>query len=183
MPSWKAKEGQKMLPKAIDVHNNCGYISLIKLEVADETESSNHAPHNGEMDEAKATLLQEEVDNIPNDKGKIPLTLAVDSNPGSRWMLLDVKFGIPLFDSDLNKSICQGIVINSLWKNESLESQKKTGKELCQLLNDFISHYQDLPLNDSLTKLWTTPEERRKSPVPFPTRVLFFDGHTLHEKI
>ena len=177
-----------MLPPAVDIRNACGYISLLNLEVMDDNNESSGAPKNGEMNEANATLLQEEVDNVVEDgrkssKSKQKMSLLNDNEFRKKWMLLDIKFGVPLFDSELNRTICQGIVINSLWKKESLEVLKKSGQDLTQLINDFILNHQDLPLNDANAKMWTTPEERRKSPIPMPTRVLFFDGHTLHEKI
>ena len=84
-----------------------------------------------------------------------------------------------ILDSDLNKATCEGIISNSLWKPKNLNALKKSSQDLCQILNEFIHSHQDL--NDA--KIWTTPEERRKSPVPLPTRVLFFDGHVLREKL
>jgi hypothetical protein len=144
----------------------------------------NILPRNGEMNEESLDLLQEEVDNIPEtsviQKPRNLATLNAIEKTGN-WMLLDIKFGIPLFDSDLNKATCEGITSNDLWKTKNLNAMKKSGQELCQVLNDFISSHQDL--NGVNVKTWTTPEERRKSPVPLPTRVLFFDGQVLHEKL
>lgn len=135
------------------------------------------------MNEENANLLQEELDNIPDLAKKKSLALDQDHSPGGKWMLLDVTFGIPLFDSELNKSICQGIVINGLWKSANLKAVEESGKNLCQSLNEFILKHQDLPLNESSAKTLSTPEERRKHPVPLPTRVLFFDGLRLHDKL
>jgi hypothetical protein len=39
-------------------------------------------------------------------------------NGVDRWILFDLNFGIPLFDSDLNRQICEGIVRHGLWKTE-----------------------------------------------------------------
>lgn len=170
-----------MLPSSVDVRNCCGYISLLKLkDVNDNFRTNGEEAKNGQMNDENASLLQEEVDNIPDTKPK-KLALEDDEDEGN-WMLMDIKFGIPLFDSNLNKDICQGIVINSLWKSENLQAVEKSGQKLGQMLNEFIASHQDLPLTEG-SKVWATPEERRKSPVPMPTRLLFFDGHSLHEKI
>ena len=97
------------------------------------------------------------------------------------WTLSNLTFGVPLFDSELNKSICQKIVINSLWKSDSLANLAKSGESLVTSINKFILEHQDIPLNDANDKIWMTPEERKKSPVPLPTRTLFFDGQHLHD--
>ena len=168
---------KKMLPSCVNIRHCCGYISMLKLQGVDSDDSG---PKNGEMNEENANLLQEEVDNISDSKLELKLNNPRDEG---KWMLLDIKFGVPLFDSDLNKAICQSIIYNSFWKSDNLNAMEKSGQELGKMLKDFIVMHQDLPLNDVNGKIWCTPEERRKSPVPLPTRVLFFDGQTLHEKI
>jgi len=186
--NWKQKDGKELLPSTIDIKNCCGYISLLNLDDSEDMDNvgqvGNILPRNGEMNEESLDLLQEEVDNIPEtsvtQKPRNLATLNAIEKTGN-WMLLDIKFGIPLFDADLNKATCEGITSNDLWKTKNLNAMKKSGQELCQVLNDFISSHQDL--NGVNVKTWTTPEERRKSPVPLPTRVLFFDGQVLHEKL
>lgn len=179
LPWWKTKNGLKALPAAVDVRNCCGYVTLIKLNISNDNDHG--APKNGDMNDEDANLLMEEVDSISETSGaaRSKLNLPLTESSHGQWMLLDVKFGIPLFDSDLNKEICQRITINSLWNRESLACLEKTGKELCLLLDDFIDEQQDLPFNDANDKIWMTPEERKKSPVPLPTRALFFDGRNL----
>ena len=34
----------------------------------------------------------------------------------SNWILLDVSFGIPLFDTSLNQKICKRFIENGLWR-------------------------------------------------------------------
>ena len=34
------------------------------------------------------------------------------------WILLDLNFGVPLFDAELNKKICNRITSHGLWKRE-----------------------------------------------------------------
>ena len=172
----------KKLPPSV-THScmaNSGYISLIKLEPPKHLKDELN-PQNGVMKLENAILLQEEVDKMSasgNDKtDSIPKKLSLrDPMPTvKRDYLLGINFGIPLFDSDLNKAICQRIVINNLWKQDNLDSLEKSGIELSHQLTNFINDYQDISLVGS-DKIWLPPEEKRKSPVPLPSKPLFFDG-------
>ena len=173
----------KMLPSSV-THSclaSSGYISLIKLEPPKHLKDKELNPQNGVMKLENAILLQEEVDkmsaSINENVGKSAKNLSLrESMPlEKRDFLLDINFGIPLFDSDLNKAICQRIVINNLWKQDNLDALEKSGLELSNQLTNFINDFQDISLVGS-DKIWMTPEERRKSPVPLPSKPLFFDG-------
>ena len=41
-----------------------------------------------------------------------------DRVQSGNWVLLDVNFGVPLFDAELNRDVCNKIVTNGLWKSE-----------------------------------------------------------------
>ena len=109
LPNWKQKDGKQLLPSVVDLENCCGYISLINLDdiyATGELEDCNNTvqsisilPRNGEMNEANLDLLQEEVDNIPETCiSQKPRNLALNNGEKEgNWMLLDVKFGVPLF--------------------------------------------------------------------------------------
>jgi hypothetical protein len=63
-------------------------------------------------------------DNPPPSKS---LGLKLDLKKGlhdeeTQWTLLDINFGIPLFDTTLNQTVCQRIVEKGLWKPERLFS-------------------------------------------------------------
>ena len=119
--------------------------------------------------------LEEEVDTEPTKTRDLQLE-------ERKEYLLGITFGIPLFDSELNKAICQRVLLNNLWKNESLQALEKSGRELSEKLADFINVFQDKSLiNDD--KICMTPEERRKTPVALPSKLLFFDGTKMHETL
>ena len=42
----------------------------------------------------------------------------MNNSAAANWILLDLNFGVPLFDADLNKKICNRITSNGLWKRE-----------------------------------------------------------------
>lgn len=50
------------------------------------------------------------LDNLDSRKSRI--------DDSTNWILLDVNFGIPLFDTLLNQNICKRIVQKQLWKQE-----------------------------------------------------------------
>lgn len=59
----------------------------------------------------------------PKDKIK-SMKLELDEATGEKeskienWILLDLNFGVPLFDAELNKKICSRITSHGLWKRE-----------------------------------------------------------------
>ena len=167
----------KKLPASV-THSclaSSGYISLIKLEPPKHLRDEMNA-QNGVMNLENAMLLQEEVDRMSSDDDKKEPPSNFKDLSLKRDYLLGINFGIPLFDSDLNKAICQRIVINNLWKGENLDSLEKSGLILSDQLSSFINDFQDKSFVNGTDKIWMTPEEKRKSPVPLPSKPLFFDG-------
>lgn len=82
------------------------------------------------MDKASVDLLEEELDNIDNPlagqagstedlRNRVGLSLDVATSQNEdNWTFLDLNFGIPLFDAELNNKICERIISNGLWKNK-----------------------------------------------------------------
>jgi hypothetical protein len=75
-------------------------------------------------EELESLEVESEKPKMPNKKN---LVLNLDaakkcgkenSDDSTTWILLDVNFGIPLFDTSLNQKICHRIVANELWKPE-----------------------------------------------------------------
>lgn len=166
----------KTLPPSViqACNTSCGYITLITIEPPNHQQ-----PLDGVMKMENELLLQrtleEEVDTEPTKTRNLQLEQRKE-------YLLGITFGIPLFDSELNKAICQRVLLNNLWKNESLQALEKSGQELSEKLADFINEFQDKSLiNDD--KICMTPEERRKTPVALPSKLLFFDGTKMHDTL
>jgi len=93
------------------------------------------SPVNGVTSEENGVLLQEEVDKTRNVGGSDkPSEVGGDAEkPASRnvkllipsnvskiddWCILDCIFGVPLFDSKLNATICSSIDRDGLWLPE-----------------------------------------------------------------
>ena len=135
---------------------------------------ASHSHLQGVRDVDPKRLLEEEVDSVDSavagggcDRRILSLDLGqkTGSAPELEWILFDVKFGVPLFDADLNRKvtpslecnrhcgiytyfsfkflqICNCIVRHGLWKKESLETLTRTSKDLCRRLMEFINNYQ-----------------------------------------
>lgn len=109
---------------------------FLKLTLDDATDS----PVNGVTSEENGALLQEEVDKTRNmsdsDKGSelsdapekpcvarnVKLLIPSNVSKIDDWCILDCIFGVPLFDSKLNSTICNSIVKDGLWLPERYDS-------------------------------------------------------------
>lgn len=83
------------------------------------------------------------------------------------WTLLNVDFGIPLFDAQLNDAVCRRITGQQLWRKEALDALKQHQHSLTQRLTDFIRSHIDLAESES-------------NDVALPTHNLLFSDGTLH---
>lgn len=87
----------------------------------------------------------------------------------SDWTVLNVDFGVPLFDSSLNAEVCQMITVRQLWQRETLDSLACVQKSLSSRLLDFISHHVDASAEGKANSHDTL--------VALPTKnLLFVDG-------
>jgi hypothetical protein len=81
--------------------------------LAEELESLEVSGEKSEKPEPEKRLKKKLVlnlDNLDSRKSRI--------DDSTNWILLDVNFGIPLFDTSLNQNICKRIVQKQLWKQE-----------------------------------------------------------------
>ena len=83
------------------------------------------------------------------------------------WQVLDVTFGIPLFDADLNAAVTRKIVAKGLVATESLERLVISSKKMTDKLLAFVDSHRD-------SSPWEDVSE-----VQLPTRAIFFDGTAL----
>lgn len=85
----------------------------------------------------------------------------------SDWTILNVDFGIPLFDSQLNREVCERITSQKLWQRETLDSLMQVQKSLSEKLTEFIRQNVDVSVEGKLVA----------SDVTLPTKSVFFvDG-------
>ncbi len=118
------------LGSCVDLKNACGFVTLLDFSLPTNCNSID-TPSNGKIQAEHADLLAEELDRLEVEtsqsiKKKTSKDLALDLRSEMRqvekkrpnWILLDLSFGIPLFDSELNKGVCERITSNDLWKKD-----------------------------------------------------------------
>lgn len=88
--------------------------------------------------------------------------------------MLNVDFGVPLFDSQLNRDVCDRITSHQLWQREKLDALKKFQSSLSERLIEFIKHHTD---TDSCAE-WPV-QAKAGTDVALPTRPLLFAGGKL----
>lgn len=60
----------------------------------------------------------------------------------SDWVPQSVEFGVPLFDTELCKSVCQGVIQSHLFASASLFKHRQAMYDLRRRLQDFINDFQ-----------------------------------------
>lgn len=125
------------LKDVVDVSHSCGYVSLLNLnpvlmsyavpEVKEAPPSSDVGPNGCLNPDAVGLLMEALLDQVGPEKvdsGGDDLQLDKSHNTdrgvkaGENWVLMELSFGIPLFDPVLNKQVCRGIVENKLWRSD-----------------------------------------------------------------
>lgn len=87
------------------------------------------------------------------------------------WVVLDLTYGIPLFDADLSRAVMDRIVSHGLTRAASLEKLSAASAETSIALLDFIWDCSDRPP--------VTIPGMEDDSVPLPTRPVWFDGTVL----
>jgi len=176
-------EKADLLMEEVDsILESCGSTTAAAAAAAEKEE--------GEVNEDVTTAAAAAAESSLN-KNKLSLDLQrqqQQKSPPKRpenWVLLDVNFGVPLFNTDLNKRVCEKIVSCHLWKNESLEKLSHSSRKLCLKLLEFIAEFQDLPVisgnqqTSSSSAMASAKSTKSPDKLAMPTKSLFFDGAKL----
>lgn len=59
-----------------------------------------------------------------------------------KWVPLDVHYGIPLYNIEVNRLACEKIEIHKLFGSKNLERFSKESREMSLRLLDFVSEFQ-----------------------------------------
>jgi len=89
------------------------------------------------------------------------------------WVPLDIHFGIPLFDQNLNKIICDRIQTSNLFDSTHLRTHSMNSRALALRLLHFIASHQD-------RSMVLDAEGSGISKVALPTHNVCFDETGLH---
>jgi len=183
----------RQLGERVDLTHTCGYITLVNFPRKHEklaTQDINYgnpkplerqgSPAGEALDSSTAQLLEEEIDNIdspmagePTKKAKRPtnLKLSVETTHDivEEWKLLDISYGVPLFDTELNAEITDRIVKGGLVSEESLANLCRDCEQLKEGLLEFIKENTD-SYSSSIHAMLDSNE------VPYPTKPVWYDG-------
>eukprot|EP00039_Didymoeca_costata_P009155 m.121080 g.121080 ORF g.121080 m.121080 type:complete len:827 (+) comp14380_c0_seq2:256-2736(+) len=64
---------------------------------------------------------------------------------GTGWLVLNVEFGIPLFDTQITSAVCKQVIDRNLFDEENLDELMRSHRRESLELLDFIARHQDLP--------------------------------------
>lgn len=156
-------------------------------------------PVNGVTSEENKLLLREEVDNaksceaqlfagvndtittaskqardqLKSSMASVHVSLPVlsyFSSDVNDWCILDCNFGVPLFDTKLNATICQSIVQGGLWNQKNLEELIQFNRNIAADLVEFIQTYQN-------TSWYLDDIFEHNEQVPWPvSSLVFYEG-------
>ncbi|KNC75179.1 hypothetical protein, variant [Sphaeroforma arctica JP610] len=142
------------LKKHVDLVNNCGYIILQRTERRNIGKAPSRS-HN-----RTASIVSENVD------ADFSTAEVADSADEVGWLVYDIKFGIPLFDLQINKRVCEEMGRHNFFDEKSLASQSSSAKQLSIELLDFIASHVDMNPETAITGTYT----------PLPTKSLAYES-------
>ncbi|XP_046858487.1 protein FAM91A1-like [Xenia sp. Carnegie-2017] len=160
------------LSRTIDMQHTCGYITLLNPNLT--SRSGADVEDNAGMFQFTVDASREEM--IGSDFDRVTETDDDTTNYDrvknfEDWCLLDMHFGLPLFDAKLNQEICAKITKEKLFHEDNLENLVNSSRRLSLRLLDFISNYQDIPL---VQDTFDTSSNNENS-CPYPTSTLVFN--------
>ena len=139
---WYEHPAIQTLTSELDLQHTCGYITLINTgcpySILTKTCKQQTSPTNGLTGDVEAEVLASEIDSLnigqqsqvqENDKNESTPTkadsskLVLDLNYSptcleDKWSLLEVSYGIPLFNASLNHRVCESIKSQNLYTEE-----------------------------------------------------------------
>ncbi|XP_071964356.1 protein FAM91A1-like [Antedon mediterranea] len=188
----------------LDLKHSCGYITLLntgkvtlkqqrKMPTKTSSRSSVNSSNSDvrvmqELTDAAKDLDQSSSSASLSSREKLSLDVesACDKETKeSEWVLLDLFFGVPLFDDAVNRAVCCKMAENKLCHKDSLSELLQSTRRLSLQLLNFIAEKQDLPVISDLPLEPSSHSNISASlscpTVSYPTKSLMFDGALLKE--
>uniref|UniRef100_A0A915CDR7 Protein FAM91A1 n=1 Tax=Parascaris univalens TaxID=6257 RepID=A0A915CDR7_PARUN len=152
----------KRLREKLSLDAFCGYIVLLKKRYK-ESKDVGPSPQTTAM--GNNNVVSKDPRKVPSKR-----TSLMSYESQSDFVILDCVFGIPLFDIDLNKKICQRVKGVALFDSKNTDNVSFANHDLTESLREMIDRYQ-LPINDE--PMFVREGGSRYRP---PTQSLLFDG-------
>ena len=163
-----------LLGSKVNMTHCCGYVTLANFPQPAERKkaSRENSPAGQTID---LHLLEEELDNIDSPMAGQPskisrpqaLQLPNVANKSfvDNWKLLELSYGVPLFDMELNNLITTRINDGELIQAENLSQLRESSEKIKDGLLTFIKENRD-----------SSKDGLDEDDVPFPTNPVWFDG-------
>lgn len=91
----------------------------------------------------------------------------LDEETGVMWQLLDVNFGIPLFNKTLNEEVCRKLIDHKLCESQNAVKMLKANADLNERVENFVSNHE---LPNPQFGVFRMEQEN----VPYPEQNLMF---------
>lgn len=156
----------RKLRERLGLDQMAGYIILIKKKVNVKASSSSDISGRTKAE----TNIMQDVSEEKNGK------LIDRLRPGTTFddfVLLDCVFGIPLFNSKLNETICGRILSHGLLEQQNRAAIQSSNKRVVEMTNELIE-----TANNGLVKmsqLFGSDQQNNSQIVP-PVRTIYFDS-------
>ena len=166
--------------RRVNLTDCCGYVTLANFPRPADRRPTTIRESSPAGETVDLQLLEEELDNIDSpmagepNKTNRPQGLQLENTAAAsktslvdNWKLLELSYGVPLFDMELNSLITTRINEGDLIQPESLSQLRESSENIKDGLLQFIRENRaSVPdgLNDE------------DDDVPFPTNPVWFDG-------
>uniref|UniRef100_A0A8C4SV30 Family with sequence similarity 91 member A1 n=1 Tax=Erpetoichthys calabaricus TaxID=27687 RepID=A0A8C4SV30_ERPCA len=176
----------KVLRKNLDLEHTSGYITMLNPRSKRARRHSDSLEEKGFSDVNGSTESFELVVQEPNSAELSKRQGVEDESAEEEWVPLDVSFGIPLFNSELNGKVCQKIVTHGLCGKESLKKLLHSSRKLSLKVLSFVQSFQCTSLTDSGSEynasyLMNPSSLLSDVGVPLPSKSLVFKDGVLSE--
>lgn len=182
----------KVLRERMDLEHFCGYITMLNP-------SSHHVSHRRLSDtsdgkDESCLALGPEVNGSTESFELVVEEFAVE--PGQKaseapavekdWVPLELCYGIPLFSSELNQTVCKKIAAHGLCGKESLQSLLHSSRKLSLQVLSFVESFQESSsVGEHMFETGTSSMLAQPGPadigVPLPSKNLIFQDGVLSE--
>lgn len=177
----------------VNSNNSCPVAGSLSGSIHSSDSGNNilDEPLNGVTDHNSAAMLASEIDLLQQESGEkgensestLEKPSSLDLKEGEvetlveeEWCLLDCFFGIPLFEPNINKQICDKVVSEGLFHPNSLQQLLHSSRKMSLRLLNFIAQLQDQPNGLENSDPFTTQKDQS---VPYPTQCLIFSNGVL----
>uniref|UniRef100_A0A8C9SPP3 Family with sequence similarity 91 member A1 n=1 Tax=Scleropages formosus TaxID=113540 RepID=A0A8C9SPP3_SCLFO len=171
----------RILREKVDLEHLCGYITMLNAtnrhrrrmsDCSDGRELGGGYDGNGSTESFE--LVTEENNGEVNRKQGVEVPSSEDE-----WVPLELCFGMPLFNSDLNRKVCQKIISHRLCGKDSLQELLHSSRKLALRVLSFVQSFQrGQPIDPDSGIASPLGQPPAESGVPLPAvNLLFKDGN------